>query len=322
VTVSGTLAVTCGAPSARSPSSSCRAIGGRVIRLVLGCRVVEDPPPPRSIDTEPSDTAPSDPVFRDVDATDGDVLVAMMDATDAWPAVQAAREWIRRVTRTESTERRVLDLGSGPGTFNGATLASCTVDVDRSMVMSRTARRRHPSTLAVVADMAGVPFADHVADLVHVERALQWTADPDAALSEAARLVAVDGWLAVTDTDWSTFTVSLAPGSTGDDGAWARAAPRWVPHGHLAPELRDRLVDLGLTDVAHRSDRVVLNEWDPDDTAQHDGPPGLPLRAIAATAGPNAASLSAQVDQLADLARAGSFRAELTLVSAVGRRPA
>ncbi|MFN7148074.1 MAG: methyltransferase domain-containing protein [Microthrixaceae bacterium] len=271
------------------------------------------------------DPDPLDPVFRDVDASDGKVLVAMMDATDAWPAVQAARDWICHVTGAESTagsaRRRVIDLGSGPGTFNAATDTGCTVDVDRSMVMSRTARRRHPSTFAVVADMADVPVADRVADLVHIERALQWSADPDAALSEAARLVAVDGWLAVTDTDWTTFTVELAPLSRSDGGAWARAALRWVPHGHLAPELPDRLVALGLVDVEYRRDIVVLTDWDPTDPSQHDGPPGLPLRAIAAAAGPQAATLSSRVDELAEVARAGSFRAELTLVSAVGRRP-
>jgi ubiquinone/menaquinone biosynthesis C-methylase UbiE len=267
------------------------------------------------------DPDPRDPVFRDVDASDGDSLVAMMDATDAFPAVQAARRWIRRVTRTDGeTPGRVLDLGSGPGTFNALTGAASTVEVDRSMVMSRTARRRHPSTLAIVADMAAVPIADRVGDLVHIERALQWSADPDAAVSEAARLVAAGGWLAVTDTDWSTFTVDLAPLSASDDGAWARAALRWVPHGHLAPQLPGRLEALGMADVEHRADVAVLTDWDPDDPSQLDGPPGLPLRAIAAAAGPHAATLGSQVDELANVARAGTFRAELTLVSAAGRR--
>ena len=298
---------------------------------MLGCRVVEATPPARSNGQEPSDRAdPLDPAFRDVDASDGEVLVAMMDATDAWPAVQAARDWIRHATGIEGgSRRRLIDLGSGPGTFNSGTQAACTVDLDRSTVMSRTARRRHPSTLAIVADMADLPVSSGVADLVHIERALQWTSDPDAALAEAARLVAVDGWLAVTDTDWSTFTVDLAPlapptdvTATADDGAWARAALWWVPHGHLAPELPDRLVALGLTDLAHRSDRVVLTAWDPDDPAQHDGPLGLPLRTIAGAAGPDAPTLTAQVDGLAEVARTGSFRAELTLVSAGGRRGA
>lgn len=302
---------------------------------MLGCRVVEATPPARSTDRDSSDrdasnrTDPSDPAFRDVDASDGEVLVAMMDATDAWPAVQAARDWIRHATCAEgSSRRRVIDLGSGPGTFNAGTDAACTVDLDRSTVMSLTARRRHPSTAAIVADMADLPMSSGVADVVHIERALQWTSDPDAALAEAARLVAVDGWLAVTDTDWSTFKVDLGPltpstdATSPDERAWARAALRWVPHGHLAPEQPDRLVALGLTDVAHRSDRVVLTAWNPDDPAQHDGPPGLPLRTIAAAAGRTAATLSTQVDELAEVARTGSFRAELTLVSAVGRRPA
>ena len=88
---------------------------------MLGCAVVESRPAARS-DPGSDVVTPIDPVFRDVDASDGDALVAMMDATDAWPAVQTARAWIRDTTSAAAgAPRRVLDLGAGPGTFNAGT---------------------------------------------------------------------------------------------------------------------------------------------------------------------------------------------------------
>ncbi len=57
---------------------------------------------------------------------------------------------------------------------------------------------------------------------------------------------------------------------------------------------------------------MTIAAWDPEDFAQHDGPPGLPLHSIA---GEHASDL----DAVADAARNGAFRAEVTLVTALGR---
>jgi hypothetical protein len=43
-----------------------------------------------------------------------DDLVAMMHATDAWPAVRELREWVLTVTEVDPRSF-VLDVGSGPG---------------------------------------------------------------------------------------------------------------------------------------------------------------------------------------------------------------
>jgi SAM-dependent methyltransferase len=257
--------------------------------------------------------------FAAVDAGDATRLVAMMHATDAWPAVQAAREWVLgRVAPPPDTI--VLDVGCGPGTFGirAATRGAVAVDVDRSRAMLDAARAAHPAALVIGGDVAGLPLRDGAAALTHVERVLQWTTDPGNALAELARVTAPGGRLAVTDTDWSAFRMDHDEPRIAD--RWSAAALGWVPHARLAATLPERLRALGCDDVEVRHDRVTITAWNPDDPAHADGPPGLPLRSIGAGAAePERARLLDDVAVLAGRARAGRFRADLVLVTAVGR---
>jgi len=256
--------------------------------------------------------------FAAVDAAserDGgaDHLVAMMHATDAWPAVRELREWVLTITGVGPASR-VLDVGSGPGTFSRLATGrgARTVDVDFSAAMLDEVRRVRPGAPVVRAAIGQLPFRPFRAPtLVRVERVLQWADEPGAALRELWRIVPQGGWLAVTDTDWGHFTVEH------DDHALsariAAAAGSWVRQPRLATELPARIWHLGAAGVEHRTDVVVIDQWDPDDPAQHAGPPGLPLRSIA----PDRPD---DVDALAAAARAGRFRATLDLVTVVGRR--
>jgi ubiquinone/menaquinone biosynthesis C-methylase UbiE len=258
--------------------------------------------------------------FATVDRGDTEDHVAMMDATDAWPAVQAARSWVFDQVRVDR-DTVVVDAGCGPGTFGAVAAArgaAVVVDVDRSLAMLGELRRRQPAARPVQADVARLPLRDGAAHLVRAERVLQWSADPDAALAELQRVTAQDGWIAVTDTDWGTFTVQHP-----DADATARlaaAALRWVPHPRLAHDLPDMLGALGVSEPQVRTDTVVITAWDPDDPAQGAGPPGLPLRSIIATAAPEDRSAVAEdLEVLADLARGGAFHATLVLVTVVAR---
>ena len=242
-----------------------------------------------------------------------DHLVAMMHATDAWPAVRELREWVLTVTGVVPGGV-VIDVGGGPGTFArlAAARGANTVDVDSSVVMLDAVRRNRPGAAVVRASIAELPFPSpaHTA-LVRVERVLQWTTNPGAALREVWRLVPSTAWLAITDTDWGSFTLEH------DDEAlvarMAAAAGAWVRHPRLAVALPSLVAHLGPATVQHRVDTVVIDEWDPDDPAQRAGPPGLPLRSIAPDA-------LADVDVLAAAARSGRFRATLDLVTVVARR--
>jgi SAM-dependent methyltransferase len=267
-----------------------------------------------------SATAPgTGPVFRDVDADDAARLVAMMDATDRWPAVRVARAWVLDQV-APGPGSVVVDVGSGPGTFGRDARArgALTLDIDRSTAMLAEVRRREPTAVVAQADIARLPIGDRAADLVHAERVLQWSHDPGAAVAELRRITAGGGWFAVTDTDWGTFAVD----NPGGDGVarWSEAALRWVPHPTVARSLPRLLRDAGATDVAVRTDAVSIATWDPDDPLQADGPPGLPIRTIVDAALPDHRdAILADVDALASLARRGRFFATLTLVTALGR---
>ena len=260
--------------------------------------------------------------FDDVDATNGSEtarLIAMMDATDGWPAVQAARAWILAETGVRPGHR-VIDIGAGPGTFGASARSrgAWTVDVDRSAAMLVEGRRRAPRSAAVQADVLRLPVSAR-ADLVHAERILQWTSDPVAGLRSVAALTRRGGAIAITDTDWGTFRIDHP--DPGVRAAWTAAALEWVPHATFAASVATHLAALGI-DTVERRDVVVLDRWDPDDPAQAAGPPGLPLADIAAAA-PLPEPARAHLRDLRDLAaraRRGVFHAELTLVTVLGRR--
>jgi len=261
----------------------------------------------------------ADADFAAVDAGDTRALVAMMDATDAWPAVRAARAWV--LEHAEVRGRVVVDVGCGPGTFGGSAGAggAAAVDVDRSPTMLTEARRRRTACRAVLADATRLPVRAGAAHLVRAERVLQWTPDPHAALAELHRATAPGGWMAVTDTDWGTLAVDHPDRPARD--RLTTAALGWVPHARFARTLPRAFAALGVLDVRVRADPVVLTAWDPDDPAQQDGPPGLPLRSITARGAPDdAAQPREDLEVLADRARRGTFHARLVLVTVIARR--
>lgn len=258
------------------------------------------------------------PLFTDVDADDPAVLIAMMAATDRWPAVGEARSWVLDITGIDRSSV-VVDVGCGTGAFGSLVRArgASTVEIDRSAEMVAVASRVTPPPV-VRADVARLPLGDGTASLVRCERVLQWTDDPAAALAEMVRVAAPGGWLAITDTAWSTFAMDHPDPVLA--AAWSAAALRWVRHPTLALGAPRLLRDLGATEVRVRADAVLLDSWDPDGPGATAGPPGLPLRDVAAAA----TDPTVLRDDLADrarLARAGRFAATLTLITACGRWP-
>jgi SAM-dependent methyltransferase len=258
--------------------------------------------------------------FGAVDTGDARPLVAMMDATDAWPAVTGAREWVLGQTGVD-VDTVVVDAGCGPGTFGtaAARIGAIAVDVDNSVAMLEESRRRRSDARPVFGHVAHLPLRTGAARLVRAERVLQWTPDPHAALAELHRATAPGGWTAVTDTDWGTLTVDHRDPSATE--RLAAAALRWVPHPRFAYGLPEAMTALGVTQVRVRTDTVVVTAWDPDDPTQRDGPPGLPLRSIAVAAEEcDRGALERDLRVLADEARGGGFHATLVLVTVAARR--
>jgi SAM-dependent methyltransferase len=258
--------------------------------------------------------------FGAVDEGDTADLVAMMAATDAWPAVGDGRNWVLQQADL-APGGLVVDAGCGLGTFGAAASAAggAAIDVDNSLVMLAEARRRYAGARPVLADLAHLALRTASARLVRAERVLQWTDDPRAVLAELWRVTAPDGWTVVTDTDWGTLAVDHPQPAAMD--RLAAAALRWVRHPRVARSLPRLLRALGAAEVRVRADTVVLTAWDPDDPRQRAGPPGLPLRSIAAAAtAADRAGLARDLATHEAVAREGNFYASLVLVTVAARR--
>jgi malonyl-CoA O-methyltransferase len=96
------------------------------------------------------------------------------------------------------TSGRVLDLGSGPGTFSHdkCQLPDNLVNVDLSLNMLKQSTCNHNDL--VCADVANLPFANSAYSIVISSLMLQWLDDKNKAFSELSRIIKSDGHLLFT----------------------------------------------------------------------------------------------------------------------------
>ncbi|MBD8726358.1 methyltransferase domain-containing protein [Frigoribacterium sp. CFBP 13707] len=120
--------------------------------------------------------------------------------------------------------RRVLDVGSGPGTITvdiaERVAPGRVVGVDAAEVVVEQARalaaERGVDTVEfVVADVFALPFDDDSFDVVHAHQVLQHVGDPVAALREMRRVTVPGGAVAAREVDYHGTV--WAPASAGLD---------------------------------------------------------------------------------------------------------
>jgi ubiquinone/menaquinone biosynthesis C-methylase UbiE len=94
---------------------------------------------------------------------------------------------------------RLLDVGCGPGTITAAAAArgAHAVGVDLAGGMLALGRERHPALELVEGDAEELPFGDASFDAVVGGFVLNHLPSPEAAVAEAARVLAPEGRLAV-----------------------------------------------------------------------------------------------------------------------------
>lgn len=128
--------------------------------------------------------------------------------------------------------RDVLDLGAGPGhwaAFASRAGAARAVAVDVAEAMARTAPRP-----ALVADAGALPFRATTFDVVVASLVLSWLDEPEAALSEARRVLRPGGLLVVSDLHHAG--ASLGWSRTFDDGRRGTVGRPWTGFGPAALE--------------------------------------------------------------------------------------
>ena len=103
---------------------------------------------------------------------------------------------MHEILRNLTPGDRVLDLGSGAGSFDAGPFIAIRADLDR------------PATIAtnfVQTDAARLPFADRVFDAVISNHSLEHFDDLAGALAEIGRVLKPSGALYIAVPDASTF---------------------------------------------------------------------------------------------------------------------
>jgi ubiquinone/menaquinone biosynthesis C-methylase UbiE len=198
-----------------------------------------------------SDNAPASlPVgFRDVDATEPDVIFRCLDCLQSLPAGRAYKARALDALGL-AAGASALDVACGLGddvvrmTERGARAAG----VDRSRTLIAGARERHAGSGCefAVADATALPFADGTFDAVRIDRSLQHIAGPGRVVREMARVARPGGVVLCAEPDWGTFLLGgrHTPVTERIQHDWIRTFQNpWIGR-----ELSGLLADAGVAD--------------------------------------------------------------------------
>ena len=269
--------------------------------------------------------------FSQVDGqADPAILIAGMEATAQWPAVQRLRAWERDHLRIGPGDA-VLDVGCGAGDVlvelaGVAGSAGRAVGVDASEHMLAAtgdrARRQGVAVELSVGDAAALTFDSETFTAVRSERTLQWVADPRAAVGELTRVTRPGGRVCVIDTDWRTLLIDHPDPALLQRFLETMAAVRG-DQITIGSRLVNLLRDAGLSDVDAAAETHMWLEWNPDESVS---PPGMvPLRLVAADLAEQglleATEAEQMITQFEQSARDGRFFVALTMFAASGIKP-
>jgi SAM-dependent methyltransferase len=231
--------------------------------------------------------------------TDTETLIRMLEAADARPGAT--------LLRTRSYDRlrlspgdTVIDVGCGAGRAVAelAARGARAIGVDLDPEMLSAARSRFPEIDVRLGDVAALPFAAGSTRGYRADKVFHMLPDPAAALTEARRVLAPGGRIALLGQDWDTLVIDADDGDLTRRIVHARADT--IPHPRIARAYRTLLLDAGFHDVELEVNTTVFTD-----------PSALPLLTTHAAA---ARETGAVTDT-----EAGAWLAEQTERAATGR---
>jgi ubiquinone/menaquinone biosynthesis C-methylase UbiE len=201
--------------------------------------------------------------FDRVDATgEADEFLDFLDRVDALPetAARRRRSYDRLALRPGMT---VADVGCGAGT--AAREMSAMVDpgghvhgFDFSERFIAVARSRAADAGTKVdfqvSDATALPLPDASLDAYRAERLYMHLKQPEAALTEAFRVLRPGGRLVIIDQDWDTL---LFDGDLAATRAVTRAFADSMVNGTIARRMRPLLRQAGFRDIAIAPETTV-----------------------------------------------------------------
>ncbi|MFD6970011.1 methyltransferase domain-containing protein [Streptomyces sp. NPDC059949] len=158
-------------------------------------------------------TRPTDNAFARIDAVSAEMqgkIIDYLDVVAGHPEMQRVRTAASAIFAPSEGER-LLDAGCGAGEVArelgaqvGGTGAVFAVDRSQQAVAVAQARHDGGPVTYLAGDVTALDFPDDQFDGVRCERVMQHLADPDAAITELARVTRPGGRVCVIDTDWAS----------------------------------------------------------------------------------------------------------------------
>lgn len=176
-------------------------------------------------------------------------LIRMLDAADSMPGAVKLRTLSYELLGL-APGQAVVDVGCGPGRAVAelAERGARPVGVDVNEQMLAAARQRWPARDFRLAGADDLPLADGSVAGYRADKVFHELADPDRALAEAKRVLAVGGRIVLLGQDWDCVVID------SDDPQLTRtivhARADMVTNPRVARRYRNLLLDNGFVNVA------------------------------------------------------------------------
>lgn len=166
-----------------------------------------------------------------------------------------------------------------------------------------------------VGDIKALPFSDNSFARCRIDRVLQHIGQPQKAIAELVRVLKPDGLLVAYDNDWETFTITseCVEITRTIEKLWRDS----FTSGRIGSSLSNYFHSSGLSDVEIYPGISVIADFETADKVYN-----LQETVQKAVAGGLISAVRGRgwIEELIDRTEKGSFRAELTAYTVVGKK--